>query len=352
APQDWAGIEFFRLLNHSSGITMVVTKDAFGELASDPASTNETVYRLIRDEPLDYQPGEYSRYRQSGYAIGEMILKDRLGKSFAALVSEGITTPAGMTETAHPTALDKAKAPVLQSAGGYETTASDMAKLFKGINSGAVIDPQVWKSTIMNEDYLFADYSLGSVIEFNDDVMTMGHSGGGARANIRYAPDLGIGAMVCTDDQSNSGLAMPLARMLIEEVVTGTAPPLPMLVAAPNYADMSAKDVIDAIGQAEEQGDRYKVAEIETFMNEVGYTFLAQERVDEAIVALFYNADRFPQSPNAQDSLGEALLEGGQYDAARARYQRVLELDPGNDNATRMLGRVDELEAGKLEPAS
>lgn len=337
APTDWKDIPFYRLLNHSSGIAMVVNREDFTELAADPSSTNTSIYQLIRDEPLDFQPGSFSRYRQSGYAIGEMILEQELETDFAALVTETITQPAGMTSTSHPAIGDATRAPVLLSAGGFETTASDIAKLFLALNTDKIISPETWKEALLQDAYLMGDYSLGSVIEYEDEVLTVGHSGGGARANVRYAPDEGIGAMVCTDDRSNNGLAISLARMLIQEIATGAAPPLPMLVAAPSYPEMRAEQVIDAVRSAEGQGDRYNLKQIEPFLNEVGYTFLGQERNADAVKIFAFNVERFPNSPNAHDSLGEALLAIGETEAALARYQHVLSLDPDNTHAAKMV---------------
>jgi CubicO group peptidase (beta-lactamase class C family) len=53
-------------------------------------------------------------------------------------------------------------------------------------------------------------------------------------------------------------------------------------------------------------------------------------------------AARFPRSSNAHDSLGEALAANGDAAAAIAAYQRSVELDPGNTNATRQIARLRE----------
>ncbi|XUU60824.1 serine hydrolase [Erythrobacter sp. HA6-11] len=349
APASWKDIPFFRLLNHTSGIPMVVNKDEFAKVASDPLSTNRTLYELVRDEPLDYEPGSVSRYRQSGYAVGEMILREKLGSDFADLVSTAITQPAGMTATFHPAIEDDTQASLIMSAGGYETTAADMSRLFLALNSGALMPPQTVKDTLLQDAYLMGDYSLGSVIEYANGILTIGHSGGGARANLRYAPDAGIGVMICTDDRSNAGLAMPLARMLIQEIVTDDTPQLPLLVVAPRYADMSADEVIASIDAAQEMENRYDLDDIEPFMNEVGYTFLAQERHDEAVKILTYNAEKFPNSPNVHHSLGEALLAAGELEEALIRYRIVLRLDPENENAKKM---IEKIRLRRATPAS
>ncbi|MEO0882569.1 MAG: serine hydrolase domain-containing protein [Pseudomonadota bacterium] len=340
APGEWQAIPFFRLLNHTSGIAMAVNKDAFAVLASDPKSTNTDVYQLVREAPLDYEPGQYSRYRQSGYAIAEMILSNSLGESFDALVDEYVIEPAGMTSTQHPAVGGDGPPAILLSAGGYQTTADDMARLFMSLNNGKVLAPEKWKSLLLGEQYLFENYSLGSVIEERGGVLTLGHSGGGARANIRYAPDEQIGVMVCTDDTENNGLAISLARMLVHEIASGESPLMPLQVALAGYKDMSGAQILAAYRAAEAQTDRYDFSNAEAILNRIGYAQLENDKVADALDVFAFNADTFPQSPNVHDSLGEALLVSGDIEGALMRYRQVLLLDPGNENATAMINEI------------
>jgi len=340
APIEWQTIPFFRLLNHSSGITMAVNKPEFGAIASQPDAGNEDIYRLVKQAPLDFPSGAFSRYRQSGYAIGEMIISDRLGVSFDALVEQYITEPAGMTNTAHPAVADDTQPPLILSAGGYQTTADDMARMFLGLSNGVIINADGWKDLLLNEAYLFEDYSLGSIIEHRNGVLTVGHSGGGARANIRYAPDYKVGAMVCTDDTQNNWLAITLANMLVDEITSGEPPKTPLLVALAGYTAMSGEDVVAAYRAAALQGERYDLSDSEGLLNAIGYDFLEQEKAQDAIEVFSLNIELFPDSPNTYDSLGEALLASGQPDAALAQYKRVLDLDPGNGHASAMIEKI------------
>ncbi|MCK0068475.1 serine hydrolase [Kordiimonas laminariae] len=340
APEAWQDIPFYRLLNHTSGITMAVNKDWFGELASNPATQNADIYQKVRDIPLDYKPGEFSRYRQSGYAVAEMILKNQLDASFADLVHEYLTTPADMTNTKHPSVLDDSQPAFLLSAGGFVTTVDDMAKLFIGINNAKVIAPQKWKAFLLNQDYLFKDYSLGSLIEERDGILTVGHSGGGARANIRYAPDEQTGVMVCTDDRSNKGLAIPLARMLMHELVTGEVPPMPLLTAFGDYKAMNGADIISVYKQAKERVDGYDFSDAEALLNNIGYTFLSDKRVEDAIQVFKLNVQEHPNSGNVYDSLGEAQLTAGDKLAALASYQQAVALNPHNQGAAKAVKKL------------
>lgn len=49
------------------------------------------------------------------------------------------------------------------------------------------------------------------------------------------------------------------------------------------------------------------------------------------------NAERFPKSSNAFDSLAEACMASGQKELAIKYYERSIELNPGNTNALEML---------------
>ena len=67
----------------------------------------------------------------------------------------------------------------------------------------------------------------------------------------------------------------------------------------------------------------------------------APARADETRVFAFIAA-RFPRSSNAHDSLGEALAANGDAAAAIRAYQRSLELDSRNTNATAQIARLRE----------
>jgi glyoxylase-like metal-dependent hydrolase (beta-lactamase superfamily II) len=78
----------------------------------------------------------------------------------------------------------------------------------------------------------------------------------------------------------------------------------------------------------------------------LGYRLLLGGKVDEAIAVFEMNVSAFPQSWNAHDSLGEALLARGDLDAAAASYQRSIELNPDNENGKKMLERIARERSG------
>jgi len=78
----------------------------------------------------------------------------------------------------------------------------------------------------------------------------------------------------------------------------------------------------------------------ENEFNLLGYRLLGQSRVDDAIAVFELNVERYPDSWNVYDSLGEAHATKGNRERAIELYRRSLELNPDNTNATQALERL------------
>jgi len=89
---------------------------------------------------------------------------------------------------------------------------------------------------------------------------------------------------------------------------------------------------------------------VEASVNATGYRRLESNEVEAAISVFELNAGTFPDSANAWDSLGEAVMMKGDHEMAIRYYRRSLELDPENRNASNMLERL--LDAPQLSHAS
>ena len=77
----------------------------------------------------------------------------------------------------------------------------------------------------------------------------------------------------------------------------------------------------------------------EADINTLGYRLLPSNR-PAALAAFRINVRAFPNSANAWDSYGEALLTDGQRDAAIAAYRKAVELRPGFPSSTEALQRL------------
>jgi tetratricopeptide (TPR) repeat protein len=82
---------------------------------------------------------------------------------------------------------------------------------------------------------------------------------------------------------------------------------------------------------------RERIPDLESMLNRTGYALLRERKCSEAIAVFRLNVELYPESSNTYDSLGEAYMENGDTVPAVKNYRKSLELDPGNDNAVRML---------------
>jgi len=81
----------------------------------------------------------------------------------------------------------------------------------------------------------------------------------------------------------------------------------------------------------------------EAFLNGLGYRLLYFSGTPAAALDIFnLNMSIHPASSNAYDSLGEAYLAAGNNDLAVINYKKSLELDPKNDNARKILERIEK----------
>ena len=79
----------------------------------------------------------------------------------------------------------------------------------------------------------------------------------------------------------------------------------------------------------------------ETELNSCGYVLLMRKDLKEAITVFRINTNLYPYSPNCFDSLGEAYLAAGDKESSKACYERVLQLDPKNENAKAQLEKLN-----------
>jgi hypothetical protein len=80
----------------------------------------------------------------------------------------------------------------------------------------------------------------------------------------------------------------------------------------------------------------------EESINALGYSYLNSGKTEMAIAVFTFNVRQFPKSANAYDSLGEALMRAGRFDESIINYRKAVELDPGNDNAKKLIEKMEQ----------
>ena len=78
----------------------------------------------------------------------------------------------------------------------------------------------------------------------------------------------------------------------------------------------------------------------EARINGLGYRFLREKKLPEALAYFKLNVELYPKSANVYDSLAEAYMANGDKELAIANYKKSLELNPKNTNATEALKKL------------
>ena len=77
-------------------------------------------------------------------------------------------------------------------------------------------------------------------------------------------------------------------------------------------------------------------------LNTLGYSFLGNEELDKALEVFKLTTILFPDSFNAYDSYGEALLKAGKKEKAIKMYEKSIVLNPENENGKAVLRQLKE----------
>lgn len=78
-------------------------------------------------------------------------------------------------------------------------------------------------------------------------------------------------------------------------------------------------------------------------LNTLGYVKLRSNEINEAIYIFDLNTKIFPYKENVYDSLGEAFMALKNYSEALINYNKVLELNPKNENAILISNKIKKL---------
>jgi CubicO group peptidase (beta-lactamase class C family) len=142
-------ISIHHLLTHSSGIYNY-TGDVGVEdsaIVNHPIS-KEKVLNYFKDKPLDFSPGKYYSYNNSGYFLLGLIIEKVTGKPYETIVKDYVFRPLGMNQSG----FDFINLPKSVKAQGYEIWNKDSVVPYK------------------HYDSTFA-YSAGSVYSTTNDLM-------------------------------------------------------------------------------------------------------------------------------------------------------------------------------------
>lgn len=98
-PTHGARITIEHLLTHTSGISSLTDFPDLRAVASQDAKVTDLVTDWVKDQPMDFAPGERWAYLNWGYSLLGAIIEQASGQTYAEFLQRNIFDPLGMTHT-------------------------------------------------------------------------------------------------------------------------------------------------------------------------------------------------------------------------------------------------------------
>lgn len=363
-----------------------------GALTADPRWKRITVRMLLAHRSglpnelrpgqapgIDFEPGTRFSYSGMGYLFLQAAIEQATGQKLDAAVDRLVFQPLAMHDSSfvwrsayevqkaighdssgRPTARrkpDSAKAP-----SSLHTTAADYARFLRAVLDRSGLSAKSWRAMSSGQfavqsgcvncfgepagpPHASIAWGLGWAVErgpAGDHLFHWGENNGDFHAFVMGNPRTRSGLVILT----NSGNGLSIVPSIVTAVLPQPHPAFAWMGYEPY--DSTSRLVQRRILQA---GSEQVLAEAavsgqpaltESQWNRIAYQLLGRGRQRDAVAVFAFIVRRFPNSANAYDSLGEAQLSVGDKAAALKYYRRSLELDPGNNNARRIIARLQQ----------
>ncbi|PCI94921.1 MAG: serine hydrolase [Flavobacteriales bacterium] len=356
-------ITLHHLLTHSSGIPNYTSFKDFRAIQRDYYSPTEFV-KTFADSTLNFKPGEKFSYSNSGYFLLGVIIEKVTGKTYEEVLQDQILTPLNMTNSGfdHHSTILKNRATGYEKYGSTYINAPflDMALPYAaGALYSTVEDLYLWDQALYtnqlltkeNMELVFTGYLNGYGYGWGIGKQLMGNNSDSSIVNEHQGGVNGFHTIISRNTTDNNlvvllnntgGAALNEMKDAIYGILYGTDYKMPTKSLATELMNIILKNGIQS---GVDQFNSLKKSEIyslnENDMNTVGYQFLQDGKVKEAISIFKLNTEEFATSANTYDSLGEAYLKAGNYKLAIKNYKKTLELNSENPNAIEVLKKLE-----------
>lgn len=364
-------ISVAQLLSHTAGLSVG------GFYGYERGKKLPTVIEILNGVPPAnsgpvrsvFEPDLKFQYSGGGTVITQLILENITGEKYEDYMMKNILTPLGMSQSSFDQPPHENKASLLatgyyangeevkgkyhiypeKAPAGLWTNPTDLAKF--------VIETQ-WSLLGKSNKILSKEMSVkrvennwGILLNGLDGAGYFGHSGGNEGFVCHYVGSIdgGNGIVVMTNGRN---------MRLIEEIVNSVASMnnwkgYPVVSQKESVAIAIRKECYKDIDKGiqlyrklkKENNAEYDFSN-ENELNELGYEFLRAGKPESAVKIFDLNVNEFPKSANVYDSRGEAYFSKKDYQLSKKDYLKVLELDPGSQNAKGMLLKIEK-ETGK-----
>ena len=377
-------ISIHHLLTHTAGIPNYTEIPSFSQNMTVKNIKPEDFIKDYTGLDLEFEPGTKWNYSNTGYYILGVLIEKVTGKSYAKNLEERIFTPLKMTNsgladnsTIYPKMADGynysfgewtragyVNLSQVYAAGGIFSTVHDLLTWENSLWSNQLISKEMTEkmfakyANAMGGYYGYARMTAKFKTATMKDSLTFNEHGGSIpsfNSLLTTIPETQTTIILLRNHLNGP---MNTIKMALVQTLNGEKVKAPK---KDGVAEFAAKIKSDGMEKAlswlrqikTEKADEYTVAE--DGLNSLGYKFLGDGELNEAIAVFKLNCEFFPRSGNTWDSLGEAYYEAKRFDESKSAYKKSLENDPTNQNAinylTKMGEKMDTATEVKVDPA-
>lgn len=312
-----------------------------------------------------FEPSTKFQYSGGGTTISQLILENTTGEKYEDYMLKNVLIPLGMNNSSYNQPPSKDKENLLttayengkevkgkyhiypeKAAAGLWTNPTDLANYIIETQlsllgkSNKILSKEMSEKRLENNFGVFLNDFHGTKYFIHD-----GKNQGFISVYIGSLED-GNGAVVMTNGSN---------MKLIYEIVNSIASlnqwknfPIesqsePISLTIKKVAEKNIDKGIELYKKLKKTKPKDYNFSDEGELNNLGYEFLHDNKIDSAIKIFSLNVSEFPKSANVYDSRGEAYFNKKEYLTSRKDYQKVLELEPTNQNAKEMLSKIDEI---------
>lgn len=312
----------------------------------------DQVYEELKTAKLSAKPGTKPQHSNLAADLLARILEKVYGEPYEALVARYVEKPFGMAsgigpgraadevngynkrQVAMPRMYDRA----FLAAGGLRYSTADMAKFLAAELAAADPAIRLSQQPAWGDPDDFAvgmNWTLSRTVD-SKPRLRMSGSTFGCSSYIEMYPAMGYGIILLANRPGETQNEMQeLANKALEEI-WGKPPALAALEAA--LQKDGYRNATRVVAEVKRKHPELHLTE--DYVNAWGYRLLGENKPQQAVGVFRYNAEKWPKSWNAFDSLAEGYEKLGDKPRAIANYKKSLELDPNNKNGAEHLQKL------------
>lgn len=350
------------VLSHASGIPNYHVIPSFDSTVAKLPRTLEQFVALFTDKPLLFEPGNGYQYSNLGYSALALVAQRAGGRSYSELLRTKVFEQAGMLDsftedeqrvmphmangyvnayTHYERESFRDPSSVIGS-GNVTSTTMDLFRYDRALHKGVLLSERMQAEWVkpVREGYGLGWMVMRYPVPGQDSVTVAYHDGGNRGfSTVMYRF---LESDRCMVVLSNTGLfdIYQVAGRIGRAWHGRSIPPVRIPLARDYVRVLEAEGGEAAVRFFHDHRADPDYELDGAAFNVLGYQFLRQNRVDEAVRVFELNVEAFPQVADTYDSLGEGYMVQGKKELAIVNYKKSLELDPNNSNAAVMLKKL------------